>query len=68
MISKRIINKWKGLKRKGDVLSLSKSTGKTEATISRVLNGKQEPSIELTIQITEFFNSRKKQLTKINCI
>jgi len=53
-LSNKIINTWSELKEQGDVNALAKKTGKNQATVSRILS-----------VIVDFFNARKKQISKI---
>jgi plasmid maintenance system antidote protein VapI len=64
-LSNKIINTWSELKEQGDVNALAKKTGKNQATVSRILSGKQETTPDTIQIIVDFFNARKKQISKI---
>lgn len=64
-IPKKIINTWKSVKEQGDVNAIAKMTGKNQATISRVLSGKQQTTPDVIQKIVEFLKARKKQISKI---
>lgn len=64
-IKKNTVNKWKRYKSRGDGKALAELTGLDMATISRVLNGKQEVSFKVVKMINDFFEVRKKELKAI---
>lgn len=58
--SNKIIKKWQAVKEYGYVQELSKITGKSATTISRVVSGKQGTTPEVLIQIQNFLNAKEK--------
>lgn len=65
MIKKDILNRWNKLKASGDIKELANLTQYSEATISRVMGGKQKASLFLLLEINRFYAKRKKQLDNL---
>lgn len=64
-IKKRLINKWKRLKDQGDVKNIAELLGMNEATVSRIMGGKQGTSSDTLLFISEYFTKREAKVTKI---
>lgn len=58
--SNKIIKKWQAVKEYGYVQELSKITGKSATTISRVVSGKQGTTPDVLIQIQTFLKEKEK--------
>jgi hypothetical protein len=63
--SKRLVNEWARLKAYGDVKAIAEQTKTDQATISRVMAGKQNATIELLLAIKEYYSKRKDALKKL---
>jgi len=61
-VKRKLINTWRRLKDKGDVAAIAEITNMNAATISRVINGKQETSSDLIMKISEFYAKKKARL------
>lgn len=60
-VPRSIINKWGKVREHGDVQAIAKLTGLNEASVSRILSGKQATRPEAIILIKAYLSKREKQ-------
>ena len=59
-IPKEVLNKWEGLKDRGDIPELEKLTGKSQPVISKAFQG--TCTAEVFKVIADFYNEREKMV------
>ena len=64
-VNRSVSNHWKSLMQRNDVNTLAELLKMSVATVSRIIHGKQNTSIETVEIINNYFKNRKKQIAKI---
>ena len=63
--SEQLVKEWRSVSEQGDNKELCNLLNKQAATVSRIVNGKQETTFKVLLQIKEYYSKRIKSVKKL---